>query len=82
MTHLDQSRLPASCNFWSSTAWTLSQVPSACQSRSRRQQDMPDPPFSSAGRSSHGSPVLSTNRMPVRACRWVIGGRPPLGDGV
>src|SRR5581483_8607874 len=25
------------------------------QSRSRRQQDMPDPPFSSAGRSSHGS---------------------------
>ena len=53
------------------------QTPAACQSRSRRQQVMPDPQPISAGRSSHGKPVRSTNRMPVSAARSGIGaGRP------
>lgn len=57
MTHLDQSSLPA---FWSSrrsTAWMSFQVPLACHSASRRQHDMPEPQFISAGRSSQGKPV-------------------------
>ena len=31
------------------------------------------------GRYSHGKPVRSTNRMPVSAARFGIGGRPPFG---
>jgi hypothetical protein len=42
---------------------------------------MPHPQFISAGKSSQGMPVLSTNRIPVNACRWVIGGRPPFFEG-
>ena len=35
----------------------------------------------SAGRFSQARPVLRTNRMPVRVCRWARGGRPPFGRG-
>ena len=42
---------------------------------------MPEPHPISAGRYSQGSPVLSTNRMPVSAARCETGGRPPLGWG-
>jgi hypothetical protein len=43
---------------------------------SRRQQLMPEPQPISSGRYSQGMPVFSTNRMPLRACRWLIGLRP------
>jgi hypothetical protein len=41
---------------------------------------MPLPQPSSRGKYSHGVPVLSTNRIPVRAARSLIRGRPPFGD--
>ncbi len=40
---------------------------------------MPEPHPISAGKYSHGSPVLSTNKMPASAARFVTGGLPPLG---
>jgi hypothetical protein len=65
----------------SSKSWcNRSQTPACCQSRSRRQQVIPLHP-SSCGRSSHGMPVRSTKRMPVRATRFGTGGRPPHGLG-
>jgi hypothetical protein len=63
------------------TRWRRSQTPAFCQSRSRRQQVIPDPQPISGGSISHGVPVMSTKRMPVRAARSEIGGRPPLGRG-
>jgi hypothetical protein len=42
---------------------------------------MPQQPIS-CGKSSHGIPVLSTNRMPVRHTRSPTRGLPPLGLGV
>jgi hypothetical protein len=60
---------------------TRAQTPAACQSLNRRQQVMPDPHPISRGSISHGSPAFSTNRMPVSAGRFSIGGRPPLGPG-
>src|SRR3954465_10835557 len=78
----DQSILSAYRSLLSKTLWILTQVPLACQSRSRRQQVIPHPQFISQGRSSQGMPVLSTKRMPVRTARSVTGGWPPLGLGV
>ena len=43
--------------------------PASFQSRRHRQHVIPDPQPISCGRSSHGIPVLRTNRMPARACR-------------
>ena len=63
------------------TRWRRSQTPAFCQSRSRRQQVIPDPQPISGGSISHGVPVISTKRMPVKAARSEIGGRPPLGRG-
>lgn len=51
----------------------LSHTPAFCQSRRRRQQVIPEPQPISCGRSSHAMPVLSTNRMPVRAARFETG---------
>jgi hypothetical protein len=65
----------------SRTRCSLSQVPAACQSRSRRQQLMPDPQPISCGSISQGMPLFSTNRMPVSAARFGSGGRPPFGLG-
>jgi len=65
----------------SSTRWSFSRTPARCQSRSLRQQVMPEPQPISAGKSSHGVPERSTNRMPVRAARSLIRGRPPFGLG-
>jgi len=80
MTPRDQLMRPASSSLSNNNAWILSQVPSSCQSRSRRQQVIPLPQFNSAGKSSHPMPVLRTNKMPVNAARWGTGGRPPLGE--
>ena len=60
----------------SSTRWSFCQTPSRCQSRNRRQQLTPDQQPISRGRYSHGIPVLSTYRIPVRHCRCVSGFRP------
>ncbi len=59
----------------------VSQTPSACQSRKRRQHVIPLPKPSSLGRSSHGIPVCKTNRMPFNAARSSTRGRPPLVEG-
>jgi hypothetical protein len=75
----DQSSLSVLSSRSKNVAWILSQVPSACQSRRRRQQDIPDPQFSSAGRSSQAMPVLSTNKIPINACLSESRGRPPSG---
>src|SRR5215213_973212 len=65
----------------SSSACTRVQTPAACQSRSRRQQVMPQPQPISRGSISHGIPDFSTNRMPVSAGRFSTAGRPPFGPG-
>ena len=51
----------------SSNSCNRSQTPAACQSRSRRQQVIPQPQCISCGKSSQGIPVLRTNRIPVSA---------------
>jgi len=78
---VDQSITSACPNSSSSVCQIFCQTPVACQSRRRRQQVMPQPQPISRGRSSHWIPVLSTNRMPVRAARSAIRGRPPWGLG-
>jgi hypothetical protein len=75
----DQSISSASPSSSSSTCQIFSHTPTACQSRKRRQQVMPDPQPSSWGKYSQGQPVRSTNKMPVSACRFDTRGRPPLG---
>jgi hypothetical protein len=77
----DQSIWSASPNRSSSARCKRCHTPAACQSRSRRQQVMPQPQPSSAGRYSQGMPVLSTNRMPIRHARSETRGRPPLSLG-
>ena len=59
----------------------LSQIPASCQSFRRRQQVIPEPHPISFGRYCQGIPVLSTNMIPVRAFRLLIGGLPPLWRG-
>ncbi|EWY36155.1 hypothetical protein N825_29880 [Skermanella stibiiresistens SB22] len=63
------------------TRCNVSHTPEACQSRSRRQQVIPDPQPISRGGISHGMPLLKTNRMPVSTARSSTGGRPPFGRG-
>ena len=58
-----------------------SQTPASCQSRSRRQQVIPEPQPISWGSISQGMPVFSTKMMPVKAARSGTRGRPPLGLG-
>ena len=53
-------------------------TPALCQSLRRLQQLMPDPQPISGGRYSQGMPVLSTNRIPVKAARSPNRGRPRL----
>lgn len=65
----------------SNSACTRSQAPAACQSRSRRQQVIPEPHPISRGSISQGKPLFSTKRMPVSAARFSTGGRPPFGPG-
>ena len=49
------------------TAWILSQVPSACQSAEPPPARIPHPQPISAGRSSHGSPVLRTKGAQIQS---------------
>lgn len=77
----DQSMALARPSRSSSTWCSLSQIPTRCQSRSRRQQVIPQPQPISRGSISQGMPDLSTNRIPVSTARSETGGRPPLGRG-
>lgn len=74
-----QSSCPAPSSCSSKALCRPFRTPALCQSRSRRQHDIPEPHPISCGRYSHGKPVRSTNRMPVSAARSGIGGRPPFG---
>jgi hypothetical protein len=65
----------------SSARWSRSKTPAACQSRSRRQQVMPEPQPIALGRLAQGMPVRSTKTMPSSALRSSSGGRPPFGRG-
>src|SRR6266540_2494898 len=73
----DQSIWSASLRRWSSTRSSRRHTPAACQSRSRRQQVLPLPQPSSAGRSDQGQPLRRMKRMPANALRSGIRGRPP-----
>ena len=72
----EKSILSACRSLLRKTRCTLSQTPAFCQSLNRRQQVMPLPQLISWGRYSQPMPVLSTNRMPVRAARSGMGFRP------
>jgi hypothetical protein len=58
-----------------------SHTPASCHSLSLRQQVIPEPQPISLGNISQGIPLLSTNRMPVRAARLSMRGLPPWGLG-
>ncbi len=62
-----------------STSWIFCHTPDASHSCNRRQQLIPEPQPISIGRSSQGRPVFNTNRIPVKASRSGIRGRPPFG---
>jgi hypothetical protein len=79
---LSQSIVSASPSLSSRISQTFSHTPARCQSRSRRQQVIPQPHPSSWGKYSQGQPVRATNRMPVSAARSGTRGRPPLGLGL
>lgn len=71
----EKSIFSAPRSLFSKTWCILSQTPACCQSLNLRQQVMPLPQPISLGRYSQGMPVLSTNRMPVRAARLEVGFR-------
>lgn len=79
----DESTMAREKSIWSawrnlfSRLWCiLSHTPAFCQSRNLLQQVIPHPHPISFGKSSHPTPVLSTNRIPVRASLSEIGFRP------
>ncbi len=76
-----QSNCPAASRCSSNARSRAAHTPACCQSRSLRQQVIPDPHPISAGRYSQGRPVRSTNRMPVKAAWSETGGLPPFGRG-
>ena len=63
---------------------SCSQAPAAFQLRRRRQQVMPLPYPRDWGRSSHGMPVCSTNKMPLRAASSLTTRlhAPPFAEGM
>jgi hypothetical protein len=63
-------------NLFNKVWYILSHTPAFCQSRNLLQQVIPQPHPISLGRSSHPMPVLSTNRIPVRASPSETGFRP------
>jgi len=63
-------------NWASRISWIFCQMPAFCQSRSRRQQVMPEPHPISLGNSSQGIPDINTNRTPVKHRREGKGLRP------
>ena len=78
---LDQPISPASLRVSSSSLCSFSHTPAFSQSRSLRQQVIPEPQPISCGSISHCKPLLSTNAIPVSAARSDMRGLPPLGLG-
>jgi hypothetical protein len=78
-TDRDQSICPQRASQSSKEKWISCQMPASCQSRNRRQQVMPEPQPSSCGSISHGMPLWSTKRIPVKQARSGKRGLPPLG---
>lgn len=76
ITAREKSILSAFRNLLSRMRCILSQTPAFCQSRSLRQQVIPEPHPISFGRCSQPIPVFSTKRMPVRAARSGMWFRP------
>lgn len=76
-----QSIWPTAPSRSSKVRCSASQTPASCQSRSRRQQVIPEPHPISWGSSSQGMPLLSTKMMPVKQARSGTRGRPPWGLG-
>jgi len=72
----DHSIWSAACNRVSNTRCNRAHTPARCHATRRLQQLTPEPQPISSGRAAQGMPVRSTNKMPVSACRWVIGLRP------
>ncbi len=77
---LDQSIRLATCSRSSSTRWSFVHTPAWPHSSSRFHNVMPEQPIS-CGKSSHGMPVLSTNKIPVRHTRSGLRGWPPFRLG-
>ena len=77
-TTFSMSRASCRRRWSSSTACSSSHTPARVHSSSRFHSVMPQQPISQ-GKSSHGMPDLSTNRMPVKHTRSGTRGRPPLG---
>src|SRR5271170_6465960 len=65
-------------SWFNSRWWSCSQTPARRHSSRRFHRVMPQQPIS-WGKSSHGIPVLSTNRMPVRQMRSDTRGLPTPG---
>lgn len=78
-TARDQSIWLPSWRWLRNTCRMSCHTPASCQSRSRRQQVIPEPQPISLGRSSQAMPVFNTKRIPLRACRCGTVGRPPWG---
>jgi hypothetical protein len=81
MMAVDQSIPPALPSESRRSFHIFVQTPWLCQSRSRRQQVMPEPQPISSGKYSHGVPDFKTKRMPVRQARSETRGLPPFGLG-
>ena len=75
-TAREKSILSAFRNLLSKVWCILCQTPAFCQSRSLRQQVIPEPQPISFGRCSQPMPVLRTNSIPVNAARSLMGFRP------
>lgn len=63
----EKSMISSCLKLFNRVLWISSHTPACCQSRSLRQQVIPEPHPSSCGKSSQPIPVLSTNRMPFKA---------------
>ena len=73
---LEKSILSASRSLLSKTWCILSHTPACCQSRSLRQQVIPEPQPISLGKCSQPIPVFNTNNIPVKAARSETAFRP------
>jgi hypothetical protein len=67
---------PRCRNSASRTACNRFQTPARCHRTRRRQQVLPEPHPISFGSICHGRPLRRTNRIPVRAARSGVRGRP------
>ena len=74
----DQSIVSERASQSKAAKWISCQIPASCQSRSRRQQVMPEPQPSFCGSIFQGIPLRNTNMMPARHTRSAKRGLPPL----